>query len=78
MTQVKPARHTEEAFEIVIEGVLLANGYVSIASDRFDRASAIFPGSIWRPWGAIQSLIMCPAFRSVPPSAAWHRHPGYR
>ena len=64
MTQVKPARHTEEAFEIVVEGVLLANGYVSIASDRFDRASAIFPGAVLdfiratqpKEWKALEAL----------------------
>ncbi len=64
MTQVKPARHTEEAFEIVVEGVLLANGYVSIASDRFDRASAIFPDAVLdfiratqpKAWKALETL----------------------
>lgn len=64
MSQVKPARHTEEAFEIVVEGVLLANGYVSIASDRFDRASAIFPDTVLdfiratqaKEWKALEAL----------------------
>lgn len=36
------ARHSEAAFESVIENHLLANGYVQIKS-RFDRARAIFP-----------------------------------
>ena len=36
-------RHSESAFENVIEAHLLANGYVSIAGDGFDRERAIFP-----------------------------------
>ena len=34
-------RHTESAFETVIEAHLLANGYVT--ADGFDRDRAIFP-----------------------------------
>lgn len=64
MTQAKPARHTEEAFEIVVEGVLLANGYGSLPSDRFDRASAIFPDAVLdfirtsqpKEWKALDAL----------------------
>ncbi|WP_062228589.1 type I restriction endonuclease subunit R [Aureimonas frigidaquae] len=64
MTQAKPARHTEEAFEIVVEGVLLANGYSSLPSDRFDRASAIFPDAVLdfirtaqpKEWKALEAL----------------------
>jgi type I restriction enzyme, R subunit len=64
MTKVKPARHTEEAFEIVAEGVLLASGYASIASDKFDRVSAIFPDAVLdfiratqpKEWKALEAL----------------------
>lgn len=64
MNDMYPARHTEEAFEIVVEGVLLANGYVSIASDKFDRASAIFPDAVLdfiratqpKEWKALEAL----------------------
>ena len=64
MTKVNPARHTEEAFEIVVEGVLLANSYASIASDKFDRASAIFPDAVLdfiratqpKEWKALEAL----------------------
>ena len=64
MTHAKPARHTEEAFEIVVEGVLLANGYASIASDKFDLASAIFPDAVLdfirttqpKEWRALEAL----------------------
>jgi len=64
MTKVQPARHTEEAFEIIVEGVLLANGYASIKPDKFDRASAIFPEIVLdfirvtqpREWKALEAL----------------------
>jgi len=36
-------RHSEAAFETVIEANLLANGYVSVDRDSFDRERAIFP-----------------------------------
>ena len=36
----------EQAFEAVIEAHLLANGYVSVAGDGFDRARAVFPGTV--------------------------------
>ncbi len=40
-------KHTSEAaFETVIEAHLLANGYVSVARDGFDRERAIFPDTI--------------------------------
>ncbi len=35
-------RHSESAFETVIEGHLLANGYISVDRDGFDRERAIF------------------------------------
>ncbi|MEP6935038.1 MAG: type I restriction endonuclease, partial [Nitrospirota bacterium] len=35
-------RHSESAFETVIEGHLLANGYISVDRDSFDRERAIF------------------------------------
>ena len=39
-------RTTEAAFESVIEAHLLANGYVSIGGDSFDRDRAIFPQTV--------------------------------
>ena len=36
----------EIAFESVIEQHLLANGYVSVKSDGFDRESAVFPDEV--------------------------------
>lgn len=40
-------KHTgEQAFETVIEAHPLANGYVSIARDGFDRERAIFPETV--------------------------------
>jgi type I restriction enzyme R subunit len=41
-----PTRKSEAAFETVIESHLLANGYVSIAPDGFDRERAIFPETV--------------------------------
>ena len=40
------ARHSEAAFEIVIEAHLLANGYVPVAREGFDRERAIFPETV--------------------------------
>ena len=37
------ARHSEFAFETVIETHLLANGYVPVDREGFDRERAIFP-----------------------------------
>ena len=39
-------RHSESAFETVIGAHLLANGYVSVPSEAFDRERAIFPDSV--------------------------------
>src|SRR5437879_3995213 len=39
-------RHSEAAFETVIEAHLLQNGYVPIARDGFDRDRAIFPETV--------------------------------
>lgn len=36
-------RHSEAAFETVIETHLLSHGYVSIPRDGFDREKAVFP-----------------------------------
>jgi len=36
-------RHSEPAFEAVIKRHLLANGYVSVPREGFDRERAIFP-----------------------------------
>lgn len=40
------SRHTEAAFETVIEGHLLSNGYVSVSSGEYDPDRAIFPSVI--------------------------------
>ena len=40
------ARHSETAFETVIEAHLLANGYVPVDRDGFDRGRSIFPGVV--------------------------------
>jgi type I restriction enzyme R subunit len=40
------ARHSEAAFETVIEAHLLQNGYLSVARDDFDRNRAIFPETV--------------------------------
>ena len=61
---MRHARHTEGAFGKAIEDVLLANGYVTIASDKFDRATAIFPETVLdfiratqpREWKALEAL----------------------
>lgn len=58
------ARHTEGAFETVIESVLLANGYNSLLSASFDRATALFPDPVIdfiratqpREWKALEAL----------------------
>src|SRR6187200_478545 len=39
-------RHSETAFETVIEAHLLANGYIAVDRDGFDRERAIFPMTI--------------------------------
>ena len=39
-------RHSESAFESVIEAHLLANGYVTVAGHVFDRERAIFLESV--------------------------------
>ena len=39
-------RHSEAAFETVIEQHLLAHGYVAISRDGFDRERAIFPSVV--------------------------------
>ena len=39
-------RHSEAAFETVIEAHLLGNGYVPVAEEGFDRERAIFPETI--------------------------------
>ena len=39
-------RHSEGAFETVIEAHLLQNGYARVAPVGFDRARAIFPETV--------------------------------
>ena len=41
-----PKRHTEAAFETVIEAHLLGNGYERVAPEAFDRDRAIFPDTV--------------------------------
>jgi len=43
---VSTLRHSETAFEIIIEHHLLGNGYAAIAPDGFDREQAVFPAVI--------------------------------
>ena len=58
------ARHSESAFETVIETHLLANGYISFAGDGFDRDRAIFPDMVLafiretqpREWAKLEKL----------------------
>ena len=58
------ARHSETAFETVIEAHLLENGYVSVAGDGFDRERAIFPKTVLafiretqpKEWAKLESL----------------------
>ena len=46
MRGMSQGRHSEAAFETVIEAHLLQNGYISVASDGFDRERAIFPDTV--------------------------------
>jgi len=46
MRQNEISRHSEAAFETVIEAHLLANGYTSVAPEGFDRERAIFPETV--------------------------------
>ena len=39
-------RYSEAAFETVIEAHLLANGYIVVDRDSFDRERAIFPETV--------------------------------
>jgi len=64
MTTGQAARHTEEAFEEVVESVLLSNGYSALASKQFDKTAAIFPDPVIdfirltqpKEWNALESL----------------------
>lgn len=64
MTGMNHARHTEGAFETVIESVLLANGYVSHTPESFDRQAALFPQPVLdfiqatqpKEWKALEAL----------------------
>ena len=40
------SRHSETAFETVIEAYLLAHGYVPLDREGFDRERAIFPETV--------------------------------
>jgi len=46
MRQNEISRHSEAAFETVIEAHLLANGYTPVAPEGFDRERAIFPETV--------------------------------
>jgi type I restriction enzyme, R subunit len=58
------ARHSEGAFETVIEATLLANGYVGQPAEGFDRDRAIFPETVLdfirstqpKEWKALEAL----------------------
>ena len=39
-------RTGEAAFETVIEGHLLGQGYISVKPEAFDKARALFPGEV--------------------------------
>ena len=43
MSQIDTARHTEAAFETVIEAHLLAHGYMPVDRAGYARKRAIFP-----------------------------------
>jgi type I restriction enzyme R subunit len=57
-------RHSEGAFETVIEGVLLSNGYEPQPAEGFDRERAIFPDAVLafiratqlKEWKALEAL----------------------
>ena len=61
---MREARHSEGAFETVIEAHLLENGYVPITSEAFDRERAIFPDTVLsfiretqsKEWAKLESL----------------------
>lgn len=61
---MNPARHSEGAFETVIESTLLANGYLPEPASAFDRESAIFPETVLafiratqpKEWKALEAL----------------------
>ena len=58
------ARHSETAFETVVEANLLRNGYASIDRETFDCARAIFPEMVLafvretqpKEWGKLEAL----------------------
>lgn len=61
---MKGARHSEAAFETVIETHLLGQGYVSVKPETFDKARALFPGEVLafiqetqpKEWARLSSL----------------------
>jgi type I restriction enzyme R subunit len=61
---VSAPRHSEAAFETVIEAHLLQNGYVPVAREGFDRDRAIFPKTLLafiretqpKEWTELESL----------------------
>lgn len=61
---MKHARHSEGAFETVIEAHLLSNGYIPEPEARFDRVRAIFPETVLefirdtqpKEWKALEAL----------------------
>lgn len=61
---MKHGRHSEGAFETVIEATLLANGYVGQPPEGFDRDRAIFPETVLafirstqpKEWNALEAL----------------------
>ena len=61
---MKNARHTEAAFETIIEAHLLQNGYQQVIREGFDRERAIFPETVLafiretqpREWTKLETL----------------------
>ena len=61
---MKHPRHSEGAFETVIEATMLANGYVAQSAAAFDRDRAIFPQTVLdfiretqpKEWSALEAL----------------------
>jgi type I restriction enzyme, R subunit len=43
---INTLRHSEAVFETVIEAHVLANGYVAVDRNSFDRQRAIFPAAV--------------------------------
>jgi type I restriction enzyme R subunit len=64
LLMMTPSRHTEAAFELVVEAHFLSNGYVPISGEGFDRKRAVFPAAVLafirttqpREWSKLEAL----------------------